>query len=155
MKTRLIALGMLMTAWGCATPDVVSSVPGFGAPKVSDEEQVALLLDDVHRGMEARSIYKVLAHVSSGYHDAEGRNYDDIKEELNTLFKEYRSVTIRRMRPGIQVRGDRAVAVETFGTNAQPQRGSTLPTMSLQGQVTVYLERINGRWQIVEWGALR
>jgi hypothetical protein len=129
-------------------------IPGLLSAKLSDEAQIELVLDDVHQGMETRRIYKVLAHVSRNYRDLGGRDYEGIQEYLKEVFASYREIRITRVRPRIIVDGHRARAIETFGTTAKPKDLPDRPFINLQGQVTVYLEKTNEAWQIVEWGAL-
>jgi hypothetical protein len=145
------ALGML-TGLGCQTGLPVD-IPGLTTSRYTDEEQIANTLDDVHRGMQTRSIYKVLAHVSRSYRDAEGRDYDALQQSLGDFFKRYRDIRITRVPPSVLVHGDRARAVETFGTTAKPMDDRDLE-LFVQGQVTVYLERVDGRWKILEWSRL-
>ena len=52
----------------------------------------------------------------------------------------------------IVVKGNRARAIETFGTVAEPADPASDPPINLQGQVSVSFEKADGRWQIVEWG---
>jgi len=121
---------------------------------MSDEEQIVRVLDDVHRGMQSRKIYKVLAHVSRTYADAEGRDYNGMQVYLNDLFKSYKEISITRVQPQVYVEGNRARAVETFGTRAEPFNANENPPMILQGQMNVYLEKSGSTWQIVEWGRM-
>jgi hypothetical protein len=139
--------------WGCAQNAPVK-VP-FPIGKMSDEEQVAFVLDDVWQGMQTGRVYKVLAHVSSSYLDQEGRDYEAMQEYLAQLFRSYSEIKITRTQPKILVIDNRARAVETFGTVAKPKDAKKDPPINLQGQVTVYLERAGDAWQIVEWGPLR
>lgn len=120
----------------------------------SDEEQITAVLDDVHRGMQQRQIYKVLAHVSPNYYDAEGRDYAAIERYLVEVFRSYRSVQIRRVNPRVAVYGTTARAVETFGASAEPNDPAVDPPVNVQGQVTVSLEKLGGEWKIVEWGSI-
>ena len=128
----------------------------------SDEEQIAAVLEDVCLGMQERQIYKVLAHVSNGYRDADGRDYEAVQAYLNEIFKKYRTIRITRVPPRISIeaaRGslapaDHARAVETFGTVAEPQDPAREPPINVQGQVSVDLVKVQGRWRIVEWGRL-
>lgn len=119
-----------------------------------DDEKIVLVLDDVCVGMESRRIFKVLAHVSRSYRDSEGRDYAALETYLNEIFKRYRQIRIKRVVPKIVINGDEAQALETFGTVADPQDPTREPPLNLQGQVTVRLVKINGDWQIVEWGSL-
>lgn len=120
----------------------------------SDEEQIAAVLDDVSRGMQERQIFKVLAHVSNGYRDADGRDYAAVQAYLDEVFKRYRVIRITRVPPRITVDKDNARAVETFGMSAEPQDRTHEAPLNLQGRVTVDLVKTQGRWRIVEWGRL-
>ena len=150
---------ILVLAAGCQTSDIAKT-PGIKklgemtGLTASDEEQIVAVLDDVQRGMQSRSIFKVLAHVSRSYHDEEGRDYAALEAYLNSIFKNYRELQIRRVPPRISVEGDQARAVETFGTMAEPQNPKLEPPVNLQGQVSVFLAKVGGQWQIVEWGRI-
>lgn len=142
----------------CRTPipvDIpgVPDIPGLTS-RLSDEQQIAAVLDDVHRGMQTRSIYKILAHVSRNYRDAEGRDYDALQADLNEFFKRYRDIRITRVSPNVLVQGDQARVVETFGTTAKPVDTERDLELFLQGQVTVMMERVEGKWKIREWSRL-
>lgn len=139
---------------GCAQHGAMRvSIPGL--ERMTDEEKIAHVLEDVWRGMESRRVYQVLAHVSPGYLDQEGRDYNAIQEYISHIVKMYYDIKITRMRPKILIAGDRARAVETFGTIAAPWDARKDIPINLQGQVSVYLERAGSTWQIVEWGPLR
>ncbi len=155
MRNRGIALGLaiLVTALaGC--PDNMPEIPVIN-PRLSDEEQILLVLDAVYRGMESQRIYQIMAHVSRSYRDRDGRDYDALAAYLNKVFDEYRSIRITRVRPRVIVQGNQARAVETFGTLARPENRSSYPPIDLHGQVTVFLEKIDGRWLLVEWGSIQ
>jgi hypothetical protein len=130
-------------------------IPGVSGNRMSDEEQISLLLDDVQTGMESGKIYKILAHVSQSYHDEEGRDFEAIRNYLSEILRAYRDIKVTRAPPRIVVQGDRARAMETFGTVAEPLNTAEYPPINLQGQVPVYLERVNGKWYVTEWGTLR
>lgn len=122
--------------------------------KVSDEEKIALVLQEVQRGMESRRIYQVLAHVSRNYRDREGRDYSALSRDLNTLIQNYRDIRIRRAAPNIQVQGDRARVIDTFGASAEAVDPLQNPPINVQGQVSILLERVGNSWQILEWGPI-
>ncbi len=151
------AVCALACAAGCQTHDSVKNPTLNKLGQMSglmprDEEQIAALLDDVCDGMQSRRIFKVLAHVSRSYHDNEGRDYEALEAYLNEVFKKYKSIRITRVVPRIAVEGNRARAIETFGTVAEPQNPNVDPPLNVQGQVTVTLAKAGGQWQIVEWG---
>ena len=119
---------------------------------MSDEEKITLVLEDVQRGIENRRVYQVLAHVSRGYKDRDGRDYNGLSEDLNTLFRTYRDIHITRATPSIQVQGDSARVVDTFGTRAEASNSQQYPPVNLQGQVVILMQRYKDTWQITEWG---
>lgn len=143
---------MITLLCACDTPGV--EIPGLSGTRVSDQEQIAAVLDDVHRGMESRRIYKVLAHVSQGYNDLAGRDREGIEAYLADFFNRYREIRITRARPRIQVQGDRAQALETFGTRAEAVNDGDI-NIHVQGEVVVSLRRESGEWRITEWGEMR
>lgn len=146
----LIALGVLLA--GCAGGGVNLDIPGLSG-KASDEAQIAELLDDVHLGMETRKVSKIMRHVSPNYLDEDGRDVEGIRDYLDRIMNNYREIKIDRSAPRILVEGDRARAIESFGTTGDPGNFQT-PPVTLQGQVAVYLERTDGGWKIVEWGSI-
>lgn len=154
MRNRLVALGLLASIaviGGC--PEEIPEIPIIN-PKLPDQEQILRILDEVWRGMESQRIYQIMAHVSKSYQDRDGRDYDAIAAYLNKTFEEYRSIKIARVKPRIIVQGNQARAVETFGTIAKPDPRSEYPPIDLHGQVTVFFEKVDGRWFIVEWGSI-
>jgi len=118
----------------------------------SEEVAVARVMNDVHRGMQSRRVFKVLSHVSKDYYDAEGRDYAAIEDYVSTILRRYRDIRIDRERPRVVVDGTEARVVETFGTRAEPMLGVSEVPVFLQGQVTVYLRKEGDRWKIIEWG---
>lgn len=154
MRVAGASLAVLMVISGCAaTGATLTTLPGVGG-KATDEQQIAALLNDVHKGMEGKKVFKVLAHVSKAYRDTEGRDYDAMRKYLADIMKGYRSIRITRTPPRILVQGKRARAVETFGTVAETFEPQDNPPINLQGTVMVYLQREPEGWKIVEWGAL-
>ena len=157
MKMRCVLIGILplvLLFSGCG-PRLDPGLPGF-SEDMSDEEKIARVLADVHEGLEKRKIYRVLAHVSRDYRDKDGRDYEAIVAYLQQIIGGYVDVSINRARPLILVHGDRARVLESFGTYARPLdlRRHSSP-INLTGQVSVYLERVDSAWKIVEWGPIR
>ena len=150
----IAAIALVCLAFAGCQSNIPVNIPGLTSSGPSDEEQIAAVLNDVHRGMETKRIYKVLAHVSQNYLDEQGRNYADIREYLQGIMRDYREIRITRGRPRILVYQDRARAVEAFGTIAEPHDPVNGLPVNLQGHVSVYLERIGGAWKIVEWGRI-
>lgn len=153
-RCRILMLLFMPVFFGGCGDRLRLDVPLMPRESLSDEEKIAFILNDVWVGMESRRIYKVLAHVSPGYRDQEGRDYAAVQAYLSEIFKEYSDVKITRMRPLIAVHGDRARALETFGTIARPKDPRRMAPLNLQGQVYVYFERVGGAWKIVGWSPL-
>ncbi len=151
---RALAIAAAMASYtGCQSGGLPVDIPGLSGPRISDEEQIVRLLHDVADGMESRKIFRVLANVSQNYQDAEGRNYDGIQQYLKEVFRDYRFIEITRARPAIAVQGNRARAMETFGTRATPFDASEHRPIDFDGQVIVELVKQDNGWKIVEWKA--
>lgn len=149
--TTVLTLAMVLVLGGCNGGGGLE-IPGLGR-KLSDEDQISAILDKVHRGMETKKVYQIMPHVSQDYMDLEGRDYEGIRTYLNQIMKNYRAIVINRTPPTILVEGDRARAVEAFGTQTESGNSST-PPLNLQGHVSIYLQREAGGWKIVEWGSI-
>ncbi len=157
MKRPILAFVYVLTTLivaACQTQLPVDFSRVMGG-KLSDEEKIALVLDDVQRGIEGRRVYQALAHVSRDYHDREDRNYAALQDDLNVLMRHYRDIRITRTPPRILVQGDRARVVDTFGATAEAVDPLVYPPINLQGQVVIIMERFGDTWQIVEWGPIR
>jgi hypothetical protein len=144
-------------AGGCASIDVPLELPismNRAPAGASDEQHILWVLADVEEGIESQRVYKVLAHVSKRYRDAEGRDYEDIQKYVNRLFKTYWDLRITRSRPRVTVRGARARVVEGFETQGRPTDPND-EALYLHGQITVFLEKQGDAWKIIEWGALQ
>lgn len=146
-----VLFGML-AGTGCDR-ELPVQIPGV-SERVRDEDRIAAVLNDVARGMESKRVYRVLSHVSKEYRDQEGRDYDAIRDYLAEIMKRYRQIRITRMKPKIAVQGDKARAIEAFGTMAEPVDSRAGTPLNVQGQVTVYLEKVDDAWRIVEWSPL-
>lgn len=152
-RATLWCLILAMLAWdfaGCGTGMSIS-IPGITGSGETNQQQIAAVLDDVRRGMQSRRIYKVLSHVARSYHDADGRDYAGVEAYLRSIFDKYNVIRINRVPPRILVQGDRARVVETYGTLAEPINPAKNSTINMHGQITVYLQKISGAWQITEW----
>lgn len=150
----LIPVCAALLLGGCQTPSIPVDMSRFTGTRISEEEKVALVLEDVRNGMENRRIYQVLANISKNYRDREGRDYEALRAHLNTIMGNYRSFRITRTPPRIKVQGNQARVVESFGSSAEPVNPDLHLPVNLQGQMVVLLEKNDGKWQIVEWGPL-
>jgi len=151
----MVALSILSV--GCATERTIpsSAVPSSAAPKSAvnpEEEAIRRVLDDVELAMEERDVYKVLTHVSASYHDKLERDYTDLRRFLRRVFESYGSIEIARSGTKVTIDEDRAAVTETFATFARGMSGASAEPLTLRGRMSVFLEKIAGRWLIVEWG---
>ncbi len=148
----LIAAGLLLSS--CKTGDSATSLSRITGGAPSDEQKIAKVLADVAQGMESKRVYQVLSHVSQRYHDRAGRDYEALRQYVATILDNYKTIRVTRTPSRMQVQGDRARVVDTFGTLAQPNDLKEYPIVDLQGCVVVLLERSGDTWQILEWGPL-
>ncbi|MFA6239750.1 MAG: hypothetical protein WC655_02400 [Candidatus Hydrogenedentales bacterium] len=156
--TRLLlaSTALLLTAVfaGCEA-EMPQEITGITGQKVSDEDQIATVLNDIHQGVQTRRIYKVLAHISRSYTDPEGMDYQGVQNYLNEFFKNYKEIRVTRVPPRVFVQGTRARVVETFGLRAESFNPDRNPPLNMQGQVNIYLEKNGGEWQISEWSRVQ
>ena len=150
---RTFAILSLATVFAGCRSGLPVDIPILSGPRISDEEQIIRVLDDVAKAMQARKIYRVLAYVSQNYQDTEGRDYDAIQNYLKTIFRQYRFIELTRARPRIAVQGNRARAIETFGTRATPFDETEHRPIDFDGHVIVNLVKQGNRWKIIEWSA--
>ena len=148
----LIAAGVLLSS--CRSDNMPFGLSRLTGGGLSDEQKIAMVLADVSQGMENKRVYQVLAHVSQRYHDREGRDIEALRKHVSTILDNYRTIRVTRTPSRVQVQGDRARVVDTFGTLAQPNDLKEYPIIDLQGRVVVLLERSGDTWQILEWGPL-
>lgn len=154
----LLTLGLAVALGGCpsSTPTFeIPSIPGVTTGRVDERDRVTEVLDDIHRGVEQRRVFKVLAHLSRTYFDEQGRDYDTMRNLITMWLNDYRGIRVTRPRPRVVVQGDRARAVETFGLQAEPANPADDRLVALQGQVTVHLERMGNTWQVVSVGPVQ
>lgn len=150
----LLAAGVLALAGGCQSV-VLDHLPWQTRMRTAAdaEAQVLQVLDDVQAGMQRQSLFQVMGHVSPNYRDKAGRDYAGIREYLRQVFNHYRNIRIVRTPPKVEIQGQYARVVESFGAMADPVDRSSLP-INIQGQTVVLLEWIQGSWKILEWGPL-
>jgi hypothetical protein len=147
----LVAAGVLLSSCQSGNmPFDLSRLTGG----LSDEQKIGMVLADVAQGMENRRVYQVLSHVSQRSNDREGRDYEALRKHVSAILDNYRTIRVTRTPSRVQVQGDRARVVDTFGTLAQPIDQKEYPNVDLQGRVVILLERSGGAWQILEWGPL-
>lgn len=155
LVSATLLLASALSGCDMQVSEEIAGMTGIAGQKVSDEDQIASVLTDIHQGIQTRRIYKVLAHVSRSYSDPEGLDYQGLQNYLNEFFKNYKEIRVTRVPPRVFVQGTRARVVETFGTRAEPFNAEKNPPLNIQGQVNIYLEKTNGEWQITEWSRVQ
>lgn len=63
-------------------------------PRLSDAEQIGLVVDQIKAGLEKKSPREVLTHISADYHDSEGINYARAKFLASRLLREPEQIEI-------------------------------------------------------------
>ena len=151
--TIVLSMSLVQCATGRRAPAPLSPEPFSAAPVIDvEEDAVRGVLDDVERAMEDRDVYKVLTHVSASYQDKLGRDYTDLRRFLQRTFDGYGSIEIARSGTNVTIDEDRAAVIETFVTVARGRPGTVVEPLTVRGRLSVFLEKIAGRWLIVEWG---
>ena len=119
-----------------------------------DQEEAAIrrVLDDVELAMEQNDVYKILMYVSASYRDKQGRDYTDLRRLLQRVFDRYAGIEIARSNTEVVIDENRAAVTENFATFAREKPGTNADPLTLRGATSVFLEKIAGRWFIVEWG---
>jgi hypothetical protein len=162
IKHWWLAPVLVLTAAGCASrevPEFVQRLPGVGKPKLTNEEQIAAVLNDavlndMQNGMQHGRVFTVISHVSSQYKDAAGRDYNKLRDYVAGLLKTYREIRITRAGTRIAIEGDTARVTESFGTVAIPYDINNNETRNLHGQLSVRFAKEGNAWKVVEWGPL-
>lgn len=145
LRVSVIACLCAVMLCGCPSDGGMATITG---QRVSDEQQIAAIMDDVALGIQRRQIYKVLAHVARGYRDESVRDYEAVQMKASELMKAYRKVDLTRALPKILVKGDQARVVEAFGLRAEPGGDGRYTSVNMQGNGVVYLRKLNGVWLI-------
>ncbi|HOJ69202.1 MAG TPA: nuclear transport factor 2 family protein [Candidatus Hydrogenedentes bacterium] len=153
-RVVLLAAGLLVLVGGCRSISLDNLPWQSRLMTAADAEaRVRQVMDDVQSGMQRQSLFQVMGHVSPNYRDKAGRDYAGIREYLRQIFANYRNIRIVRTPPKVEIQGQYARVVESFGAMADPVDRAGLP-LNIQGQTVVLLEWTQGSWKILEWGPL-
>jgi len=147
---HVLALACVVLISGCA-----STGGGFFSDGASEEDRVATVLRTMASEIERRQAPRVLFGVSNAYKDDDGRDYAFVESFLATSFRDYRSIRITRTPPNITVQGNEARSVESLGIMAEPAPQSQAPPVNFQGNVAVFLRKVEGNWQVSKITLLR
>lgn len=150
----LLIAGCAAAVAGCGT--TIYEVPGvreigkIAGHKGTAEEQVTAVLNDIARSIETRKVDRILAHISPKYADGWGRNRSAVEEYIRDTFRKYWTIKVTRVAPAVKTEGEQAQVVETFGVAAEPRDTAKEPPVNMEGRLAVRLERVDGKWMIVE-----
>lgn len=133
---------------GCAGGDA-AQIALTGRTMDTSRNQISVLLDTLHTGIEQERIFQVLGGISGNYRDSTGRTQGTIREDLKKAFEQYRKIRITRTNPRLEVDGASAIALESLGVIAETGDAEQAG-LNWFGEVKVWLEISEaGRWQIV------
>jgi hypothetical protein len=149
----VLCLSSLECARSRTAPPPLPPEPVTANPPL-DREEVAIrsVLDNVELAMEQGDVYKVLMYVSASYRDKQERDYTDLRLLLQRVFARYATIDIARSDTKVTIDENRAAVTENFDTFARTRPETDVEPLTLRGMTSVFLEKIAGRWLIVEWG---
>ncbi len=129
-------------------------IPFFEKKASTEEEKIVALLDSVEKWMERKQIKKVMDSVSMEYRDEQNRKYNDIREYLQSIVRDYRVIRITRTTPEVKIEGNKASVLDAFGTVAEPYDPVKGIPVNLQGRVIITLQKETDGWKIISWSPL-
>lgn len=148
-----VIVSVILTGFSCGTIKRVN-IPFIHGNTPSDREQIIAVLDTVEKMIERKQVKKVMDYVSLEYKDEQNRKYNDIREYLQGIVRDYRVIKITRATPEVQVEGNKATVVDTFGTVAEPYDPVQGVPVNVQGKVVITLQKEPEGWKILSWSPL-
>ncbi|HOV32405.1 MAG TPA: hypothetical protein PLX23_03480 [Candidatus Hydrogenedens sp.] len=139
--------------FSCKTVQKID-IPLFEKKTSTEEGKIITLLDSVEKMVERKQIKKVMNYVSMEYRDEQNRKYNDIREYLQSIARDYRVIRITRTIPEVKIEGNKASVLDTFGTIAEPYDPVKGIPVNLQGRVVITLQKETDGWKIISWGPL-
>ncbi len=129
-------------------------IPIISSLGQSEEQKIISVLDSLEKAVEEKKVKTAMRYISTEYRDEQGRDYNQLREILEKLVREYRFIKITRTTPEVSVEGNKAVVIDTFGTNAEPFDPVQGTPINLQGKVTINMKKEPEGWKIVSWGGM-
>lgn len=129
-------------------------IPFINKNSSTEREKIVTVLDTVEKLIERKQIKKVMDYVSIEYRDDQNRKYNDIREYLQSIVRDYRVIRITRATPEIQIDGNKATVLDTFGTVAEPYNPVQGVPVNIQGKVIITLQKEPEGWKIKSWSPL-
>ncbi|MCA1902972.1 MAG: nuclear transport factor 2 family protein [Candidatus Hydrogenedens sp.] len=129
-------------------------IPLLNKSASSEREQIISVLDSVERLVERKQLRKAMDYISLDYRDEQNRKYNDIREYLQGIIRDYRVIRITRATPEINIEGNKATVIDTFGTIAEPFDPVQGVPVNIQGKVIITLQKESDGWKIISWSPL-
>ncbi|HOL21203.1 MAG TPA: hypothetical protein PK813_13315, partial [Candidatus Hydrogenedens sp.] len=82
-------------------------IPLLNKSASSEREQIISVLDSVERLVERKQLRKAMDYISLDYRDEQNRKYNDIREYLQGIIRDYRVIRITRATPEINIEGNK------------------------------------------------
>ncbi len=149
----VLLIQMSQFLFSCKTVQKID-IPLFEKKTSTEEGKIITLLDSVEKMVERKQIKKVMNYVSMEYRDEQNRKYNDIREYLQSIARDYRVIRITRTIPEVKIEGNKASVLDTFGTIAEPYDPVKGIPVNLQGRVVITLQKETDGWKIISWGPL-
>lgn len=129
-------------------------IPFMNKNSPTEQEKITTVLDTVEKLIERKQVKKVMDYISLEYRDEQNRKYNDIREYLQSIVRDYRVIRITRAAPEIKIEGNNATVIDTFGTVAEPYDPVQGIPVNVQGKVIISLQKEPDGWKIKSWSSL-
>lgn len=129
-------------------------IPIISSLGQSEEQKIASVLDSLERAIEEKKVKNAMRFISLDYRDEQGRDYNQLREILLRLARDYRIIKITRTSPEVKIEGNTATVIDTFGTNAEPFDPIQGTPINLQGKVIINMRKEPEGWKIISWGGM-
>ncbi|MCX8065456.1 MAG: hypothetical protein N3G21_09845 [Candidatus Hydrogenedentes bacterium] len=151
MEFILVFCSLLLLSCGTVRKIEIPIISSLGQ---SDEQKIVSILDTLERAIEEKKIKTAMRYISTDYRDEQGRDYNQLREVLQKLARDYRSIKITRATPEMHIEGNNAVVIDTFGTYAEPFDPVQGSPINLQGKVVINMRKEPEGWKIISWGSM-
>ncbi|MGC8738817.1 MAG: hypothetical protein ACP5UA_09260 [Candidatus Hydrogenedens sp.] len=149
----VFSLQLSLFLFSCGTIKKID-IPLINRNSSTEQEKIATILDTVEKLIERKQVKKIMVYVSLEYRDEQNRKYNDIREYLQSIVRDYRVIRITRATPDIKIDGNTATVIDTFGTVAEPYDPVQGVPVNVQGKVIISLQKEPDGWKIKSWSPL-
>ncbi len=149
----ILTISFSASLFSCGTVRKID-IPFLDKNPTTDQEKIVSVLDTLEKLIERKQVKRVMDHVSIEYRDEQNRKYNDIREYLQSIVRDYRVIRITRATPEIKIEGNTATVLDTFGTIAEPYNSVQGVPVNVQGKVIITLQKEPDGWKIKSWSPL-